>query len=481
MTFAAENPKGGDISGPLTEDSQGTEGGGVPVPGAEQQEEEEEETSPKGGPRGCKGDRPNLPKPTGIVPCPRCKSNDTKFCYYNNYNINQPRYYCRACQRYWTVGGVLRDVPVGSGRRRNKNNSRQEHQLLSSQGGPVQHPNPPSPIMAQQHHQPQTVGAVPLAEQPPIPQFAMPQFLGLNHPPVLPNDDTQSLGSAISLPTMSGMVAPGTSLLFDPSLAPAPSPSGGHSLGGTMSLPFFPAPMGYMPSPMMMPQLPMMPPGGSRATAAGLLGETPPILQDTSVKAWKKRHADDDDDDSLGSHEAQRLKVQHNKDGEVLDEQLNNTAALEDGEVQRKHMPQPPMMMWANQQWGSMAGGWPYAPFPPPWIAGYMQMQPPYVQPPDPLQGTPPPPLPHHQQMQGPPGYFPPAMPWPGMMVAGQQLMFPPPGFGQGAAWVPTSGMGMPPPRTASADEGAAMKEQNGNGEQTTQECKQQGATLVGD
>ncbi|KAJ0986021.1 hypothetical protein J5N97_004377 [Dioscorea zingiberensis] len=50
--------------------------------------------------------------------CPRCKSKDTKFCYFNNYSINQPRHYCRACRRYWTAGGSLRDVPVGAGRRR---------------------------------------------------------------------------------------------------------------------------------------------------------------------------------------------------------------------------------------------------------------------------------------------------------------------------------------------------------------------------
>nr|CAD1821060.1 unnamed protein product [Ananas comosus var. bracteatus] len=45
--------------------------------------------------------------------CPRCKSANTKFCYYNNYSKSQPRHYCRACRRHWTAGGVLRDVPVG--------------------------------------------------------------------------------------------------------------------------------------------------------------------------------------------------------------------------------------------------------------------------------------------------------------------------------------------------------------------------------
>ncbi|KAJ1263644.1 hypothetical protein BS78_09G201400 [Paspalum vaginatum] len=54
------------------------------------------------------------------LPCPRCSSRDTKFCYFNNYNVNQPRHFCRACHRYWTAGGAIRNVPVGSGRRKNR-------------------------------------------------------------------------------------------------------------------------------------------------------------------------------------------------------------------------------------------------------------------------------------------------------------------------------------------------------------------------
>ena len=36
-----------------------------------------------------------LPRPEGTTACPRCDSTDTKFCYYNNYNVKQPRYFCR--------------------------------------------------------------------------------------------------------------------------------------------------------------------------------------------------------------------------------------------------------------------------------------------------------------------------------------------------------------------------------------------------
>ncbi|XP_047058263.1 dof zinc finger protein DOF3.4-like [Lolium rigidum] len=51
-------------------------------------------------------------------PCPRCDSTDTKFCYYNNYNLAQPRHFCKGCRRYWTRGGALRNVPVGGGTRK---------------------------------------------------------------------------------------------------------------------------------------------------------------------------------------------------------------------------------------------------------------------------------------------------------------------------------------------------------------------------
>ncbi|KAI3736654.1 hypothetical protein L2E82_26596 [Cichorium intybus] len=52
--------------------------------------------------------------------CPRCASPNTKFCYYNNYSLSQPRYFCKGCRRYWTKGGSLRNVPVGGGCRKNR-------------------------------------------------------------------------------------------------------------------------------------------------------------------------------------------------------------------------------------------------------------------------------------------------------------------------------------------------------------------------
>ncbi|XP_027330072.1 cyclic dof factor 3-like [Abrus precatorius] len=72
-------------------------------------------------------------KPDKLLPCPRCNSMDTKFCYYNNYNINQPRYFCKACQRYWTAGGTMRNVPVGAGRRKTKNSASHYRHIMISE------------------------------------------------------------------------------------------------------------------------------------------------------------------------------------------------------------------------------------------------------------------------------------------------------------------------------------------------------------
>ncbi|XP_057727309.1 dof zinc finger protein DOF3.7-like isoform X2 [Arachis stenosperma] len=69
------------------------------------------------------GSNNNLEKkarPQEQLNCPRCNSTNTKFCYYNNYSLTQPRYFCKTCRRYWTEGGSLRNVPVGGGSRKNK-------------------------------------------------------------------------------------------------------------------------------------------------------------------------------------------------------------------------------------------------------------------------------------------------------------------------------------------------------------------------
>ncbi|PON39020.1 Zinc finger transcription factor [Trema orientale] len=66
------------------------------------------------------GDNQKRARPQEQLNCPRCNSTNTKFCYYNNYSLTQPRYFCKTCRRYWTEGGTLRNVPVGGGSRKNK-------------------------------------------------------------------------------------------------------------------------------------------------------------------------------------------------------------------------------------------------------------------------------------------------------------------------------------------------------------------------
>ncbi|KAG5245646.1 hypothetical protein OIU76_002194 [Salix suchowensis] len=86
---------------------------------------------------------PILTKPEGAppqeqehLPCPRCDSTNTKFCYYNNYNFSQPRHFCKSCRRYWTHGGTLRDIPIGGGTRRNAKRSRTSATTVASFVGP---------------------------------------------------------------------------------------------------------------------------------------------------------------------------------------------------------------------------------------------------------------------------------------------------------------------------------------------------------
>ncbi|PKU87545.1 dof zinc finger protein 4-like [Dendrobium catenatum] len=70
--------------------------------------------------------------PPPPLKCPRCESQNTKFCYYNNYNLSQPRHFCKSCRRYWTKGGVLRNVPVGGGCRKPKRSSNSKSRRSSA-------------------------------------------------------------------------------------------------------------------------------------------------------------------------------------------------------------------------------------------------------------------------------------------------------------------------------------------------------------
>ncbi|XP_019160496.1 PREDICTED: dof zinc finger protein DOF4.6-like isoform X1 [Ipomoea nil] len=94
-----------------------------------------------------------------VLNCPRCNSGNTKFCYYNNYSLSQPRYFCKTCRRYWTAGGSLRNIPVGGGSR--KNNKKPSSSSIKKVADLV----PPVPISADQnsskihgHHQDLNLG-----------------------------------------------------------------------------------------------------------------------------------------------------------------------------------------------------------------------------------------------------------------------------------------------------------------------------------
>ncbi|RLN15836.1 cyclic dof factor 1-like [Panicum miliaceum] len=126
-TAAKESSGGGGSSSSTTTESDVPENAhqdtSDPSPQPEVVDAEEPKSSPETQPHGAgdmAGQREKLKKPDKVLPCPRCNSMDTKFCYFNNYNVNQPRHFCKNCQRYWTAGGAMRNVPVGAGRRKNK-------------------------------------------------------------------------------------------------------------------------------------------------------------------------------------------------------------------------------------------------------------------------------------------------------------------------------------------------------------------------
>ncbi|XP_019154226.1 PREDICTED: dof zinc finger protein DOF5.6 [Ipomoea nil] len=111
--------------------------------------------------------------------CPRCESTHTKFCYYNNYSLSQPRYFCKTCRRYWTKGGTLRNIPVGGGCRKNKKVSSSSSSSSSANKKSSSSPN-------DHHHQ------FPHPHPPPPPHYHHHQNLGQS------SSCTSSPGSSIN-------------------------------------------------------------------------------------------------------------------------------------------------------------------------------------------------------------------------------------------------------------------------------------------
>ncbi|CAA7038451.1 unnamed protein product [Microthlaspi erraticum] len=159
-------------------------------------------------------------RPQEKVNCPRCNSTNTKFCYYNNYSLTQPRYFCKGCRRYWTEGGSLRNVPVGGSSRKNKRSSTPlaspSNSKLPDLNPPIlfssQIPNKSSkdlnllsfPVMQDHHHH-----ALELLRSNGVPSRGMNTFL-----PGQMMDSNSVLYSSLGFPTMADYKQSNNNLSF---------------------------------------------------------------------------------------------------------------------------------------------------------------------------------------------------------------------------------------------------------------------------
>ncbi|KAL8168057.1 hypothetical protein V2J09_009556 [Rumex salicifolius] len=126
--------------------------------------------------------------------CPRCDSSNTKFCYYNNYSLSQPRHFCKSCRRYWTHGGALRNVPVGGASRKSKKPRRSSipspigpAALLGGGSGSLIPSFPPlNNRLNNNNNYPTNLSPFgDLNLNPPLPLPPQPNFLGLSNYPLI--------------------------------------------------------------------------------------------------------------------------------------------------------------------------------------------------------------------------------------------------------------------------------------------------------
>ncbi|KAL6653061.1 hypothetical protein ACP70R_011986 [Stipagrostis hirtigluma subsp. patula] len=112
-----------------------------------------------------------MPQPDSGLKCPRCDSTNTKFCYFNNYSLKQPRHFCRACRRHWTRGGTHRSIPVGSGYRRHAKRAKPKSAASTAAAtAPSASVTPPSSIACATTLQAMTnCSASPML--PPLPEY----------------------------------------------------------------------------------------------------------------------------------------------------------------------------------------------------------------------------------------------------------------------------------------------------------------------
>ncbi|CAH8314201.1 unnamed protein product [Eruca vesicaria subsp. sativa] len=130
-------------------------------------------------------ERKARPEKDQAINCPRCNSTNTKFCYYNNYSLTQPRFFCKGCRRYWTEGGSLRNIPVGGGSRKNKRSH--SSSISSSDISNINHSGSTQPAIkkhhSDQHHHLISMSPQGLTSQKPKFLETTQQDLNLGFPP----------------------------------------------------------------------------------------------------------------------------------------------------------------------------------------------------------------------------------------------------------------------------------------------------------
>jgi hypothetical protein len=198
-------------------------------------------------------------------PCPRCDSTDTKFCYFNNYNLAQPRHFCRGCRRYWTRGGALRNVPVGGGTRkgtpsgvsRRKNRASHSHAATSAApAAPVVNPLPVSSSL------PLPLLPLSVTAPPPAPPQQLPYELSFMSTLAAMDPDRRLLDLGGNFSSLGGNF----STLMAP---PAPMLHHGHFATGFL---FGGGGAGAGPAHAHAPGLPQQPPVVSQAVPEGFWG-----------------------------------------------------------------------------------------------------------------------------------------------------------------------------------------------------------------
>ncbi|URD82810.1 Zinc finger protein [Musa troglodytarum] len=56
-----------------------------------------------------------MPQPEPGLKCPRCDSTNTKFCYFNNYSLSQPRHFCKTWGTSWVAAAAAAPQAAASG------------------------------------------------------------------------------------------------------------------------------------------------------------------------------------------------------------------------------------------------------------------------------------------------------------------------------------------------------------------------------